>query len=330
MEPVAWGILGVSGHFLLRVATPIKKSKLVSLRAIGSRSAEKARAAAEAHGIAAWYGSYEEVLQDEAVEAVFIPLPNHMHTEWIRKAADAGKHILCEKPLALDAADAADAIQYAKSKGVLVMEAFMYRFHPQWVRVAEIVRCGEIGKVHAVHSFFSYMNKDPQNIRNQLEAGGGALLDIGCYTVSVPRLVMGREPVRVVSLVARDPGFGTDILSSGILDFGDNSRALFTVGTQTFPHQRVDVYGSNGTITVYVPFNMYPDVPAKVTVRTGVGTRDILLGPEDQYGLMFDAFSRAIREGKPEPTDPADAINNQKVLDALFRSEKSGTWEPVQ
>jgi predicted dehydrogenase len=208
------------------------------------------------------------------------------------------------------------------------MEAFMYRFHPQWRRVRELVAIGEIGAVRAVHAFFSYSNLDPANIRNILEVGGGAIPDIGCYAVSSARFVLGREPSRVIGLVARDPVFKTDVLSSAILDFGD-ARALFTVATQTHPVQHVEIIGTGGSILVHLPFNAYSDVPQRVTVAAKLGVRIIEFPVVDQYSIMFDEMSRAIRAGGPVPTDPQDAVGNMKVLDALFRSEKSGAWETV-
>jgi predicted dehydrogenase len=280
-------------------------------------------------GIARAYGSYEELLADREIEAVYITLPNHLHAEWVMKAADAGKHVLCEKPFAMNAGEAEKAIRYAEKKGVLVMEAFMYRFHPQWQRARELVRIGEIGDVHSISTVFSYTNKDPKNIRNRLDAGGGAIQDIGCYAISCSRFLMGQEPRRAVSLIRRDPDFGTDALSSGILDFG-HARALFSAGTQSFAQQRVEVLGSAGTLVVPLPFNSPADVPAQVQVTTGVGPRTISFPAVDQYLLMVEAFSRAVRSGGPVPTPPQDAIDNMRVEDALFRSESSGGWEEVR
>jgi predicted dehydrogenase len=328
MKPVVWGVLSVSVHYGLRVHTYLARSPAVHLRGIASRSTAKAEQAARELGMPRAYGSYEELLADKEIEAVYIPLPNHMHAEWVKKAADAGKHVLVEKPFAMNAKEADQAIAHAKSKGVLVMEAFMYRFHPQWKRAREIVKAGELGTVHAVSTVFSYMLKDPGNIRNILAAGGGGIPDIGCYAVSSARFLIGREPARVISLVHRDAQLGTDILSSGILDFG-TTRSTFTVGTQSFPVQRVDVLGSGGALSVLLPFNAYPDTPLQVSVTTGVGTRQVYAPASDQYVEMFEAFSRAVREGGAEPTPPADAVANMKVLDALFKSEKSGAWEKV-
>jgi predicted dehydrogenase len=328
MKPVVWGVLSVSDHYSLRVHTYLARSPLVELRGIASRDRKRAERAARELGMPRAYGSYEELLADKEIEAVYIPLPNHLHAEWVKKAADAGKHVLCEKPFAMNAAEAEGAIRHAKSKGVLVMEAFMYRFHPQWKRAREIVASGEIGTPHVVSTLFSYMLTDPTNIRNILSAGGGGIPDIGCYAVSSARFLIGREPTRVISLVHRDAQLGTDILSSGILDFGV-TRSMFTVGTQTHSWQRVDVLGSDGELTVVLPFNTYPDTPMQVSVSTSVGSRQIYAPAADQYVEMFEAFSRVVREGGTEPTPPEDAIANMKVLDALVRSEKSGGWEKV-
>ncbi len=328
MKPVNWGVLGVSGHFTRRVWLPARDSSHARIVAIASRSGARSQEAAQRFGIERGYGSYEELLADKSIEAVYMPLPNHIHLEWIKKAADAGKHILCEKPLCLNAAETEQAIEYAQKKGVLVMEAFMYRFHPQWRRVDDLIRSNEIGAVHSVQGFFSYDNANPADIRNQVETGGGGLLDIGCYAVSSARFTMGREPDRVVSLVQRDARFKTDVLASAIMDFGGD-HAIFTVSTQMFGDQRVDVRGTGGLITVHLPFNIFPDVPVRLTVTNGVGARDIFTGPIDMYGLQFDEFSRAVRNGEPAPTPPSDALANMKVLDAIFRSENSGAWEKV-
>jgi predicted dehydrogenase len=328
MKPVVWGVLSVSTHYKLRVHTNVSKSPLLEMRAIASRSSEKAALAARDLGLPKAYGSYEELLSDREIEAVYIPLPNHMHTQWVKKAADAGKHILCEKPFGMNAEETADAVRYAARKGVILMEAFMYRFHPQWTRAREVIRSGELGQVNAVQTLFSYNNLDATNIRNILEVGGGAIPDIGCYAVSSARFLVGREPLRVVSIVHRDPRFKTDVLTSALLDFG-TTRAAFTISTQSHPYQRVDVLGSGGEMTIHLPFNAYPDVPLQVTVVTGLGPRNIYTPAVDQYVEMFNAFSKAVREGGAAPTPPQDAIDNMKVLDALFRSEKSGSWEKV-
>jgi predicted dehydrogenase len=325
MERVRWGVLGVSGHFIRRVILPIKKSSIVELYGIASRSPEKAKNTAEKYGITKSYSSYDELLEDEDIEAVYIPLPNHLHAKWIKNTADKGKHILCEKPLALTKDEAQESVDYAKSKGVLIMEAFMYRFHPQWKRVLELTSVGEIGEVQSIYIFFAYNNPDPKNIRNNPDYGGGGLLDIGCYAVSISRYLLGEDPSRVISLIHNDSNFQVDILSSGILDFG-KARSLFTVATQTFPCQRVDINGSRGYINILLPFSIYPDISVKVSITTELGTRMLEFFPVDHYGLEFEAFSLSIRNEKPTPIPPEDIVNNHKVLDALFESAKTKSW----
>ncbi|WKN43875.1 Gfo/Idh/MocA family protein [Tunicatimonas pelagia] len=325
MQVVKFGVLGVSGFFKKKIAIPTAKSPLIKWQGIASRSLERSQEAADAYGITNAYGSYEELLADEAIEALYIPLPNHVHAEWIKKAADAGKHILCEKPIALSAQEAQEAVEYAEAKGVKVMEAFMYRFHPQWQHALELIRMREIGNVQLVQTFFGYTNADANNIRNQSDKGGGALYDIGCYAISVSRFLLQAEPQRVLSLLTEHADFKTDILSSGTLDFGE-ARAQFTVGTQTFPYQQVTVHGSGGVISIEIPFNTPADVAARVTVTTSIGTREVKLSPTDQYIAEFEAFARAIREDTTVPTPPTDAVKNMRVLDALFESSRTGGW----
>ena len=328
MQPLQLGILGVSNFYRKRIAIPIPTSPLIDIVAIASRSETKAQDAAQEYGIERAYGSYEDLLADEQLEAVYIPLPNHRHAEWIKRAADAGKHVICEKPLALSAEEAQDCLQYAANKGVKVMEAFMYRLHPKWQHVRQIIRQREIGSVQLIETFFGYSNTDAENIRNQKETGGGALLDVGCYAVSGSRFLLGKEPKQVISLAQVDPQFGTDILFSGMLDFG-SARASFTVGTQTFPYQRVVVHGSSGIITLMIPFNAHADVEAHVTITTSVGTRDLYLPAEDQYIIEFEAFAQAVKSQQAVPITPEETIKNLQVLDALRKSHESGQWEAV-
>jgi predicted dehydrogenase len=329
MERLRMGVLGCSGHYFKRVAVPLRESLLVEPYAIASRDLEKAKKSAADWDFTKAYGSYEDLLADPDVDFVYNPLPNHMHLEFIKKAADAGKSTLCEKPLGLNAREAAEAAEYCSKKGVLLMEAFMYRFHPQWRHARDLAVCGDIGTIQAVQGWFSYNNKDPQNIRNIAAFGGGALLDIGCYTVSSARFLMGAEPERVVALVEHDPVFKTDVMTSAILDFGGGRRAVFTVGTQSFSMQRVDAYGSGGSLSIEVPFNMFGDVPGRLTVTNSVGKRLVETEIADQYLLQFDAFAQALAGGGPVPTPVSDAVANLAVLDALASSAASGKWEMV-
>jgi len=328
VKPLVMGILGVADHYHLRVRIPVGGLTEVRMKGVASRKLERAESAAAAWKLEKGYGSYDELLADDEIEAVYIPLPNHMHGEWIKRCAGAGKHVLCEKPLELNYDRTADAVAYAESKSILLMEAFMYRFHPQWIRAKELIEIGEIGDPRAVHTIFSYDLQDPTNIRNVRKFGGGAILDIGCYAVSSARFLLGREPIRAISLLERHPEFDTDMLVSGMIDFG-SARSVFTVSTTFAPQQTVTVFGTGGSLTVNVPFNAYPDVPLPVTVETGVSTREVMCGPADQYAEMFKAFAHAIRNGGPAPTPPTDALANMKVLDALFRSAESDGWETV-
>jgi predicted dehydrogenase len=336
MDPVRWGILSVSGHYALRIHQPLSHLDEARIVAIASRGKERADKGAARFGIPRSHGSYAELVADPEVEAVYIPLPNNLHAEWAIAALDAGKHVLCEKPFAMDAAQARTMAAKAKEKGLIIMEAFMYRFHPQWLRAREIVATGELGRLRAIHCWFSYDNTDPANIRNRPETGGGGLYDIGCYAVSSARFLASaspgsaKEPERGFFIAERDEAFGTDTFGTGLLDFGqDGPKASFHISTKAFPVQRVEVVGESGSLAVILPFNAYPDVPLAVEVTTGLGTRRIETGPADQYALMFAAFSKAIRAKAPAPTPPEDGIANMAVLDALFRSEKSGKWERI-
>ena len=340
--PVAWGVLGAS-HFALMAAIPaMQKAPLVEVRALASRSLEKAEQAARSVNVARAYGSYDELLADPEIEAIYNPLPNNLHVPWSIKAAQAGKHVLCEKPIALSAAEAEQLLRVQQQTGKLIAEAFMVRYHPQWERVVELVRSGRIGTLRAVQTAFSYDNGDLGNIRNQRDAGGGALYDIGGYAINTARLLFGCEPVRVVGMCELDPRSGCDRLSSAILDFGIG-QATFMVGTQHVPYQRVHVFGSKGHIELEIPFNAPHDRPCKVRLDDGfVGAADfsvahssddraetLSLPSANHYTLQWQAFSEAIRSGKPVHNDMPSAVANMRVLDAVFRSAESQRWENV-
>ena len=330
MEKLRMGVLGCSGHYALRVAVPLKGSLLIEPLGIASRDGEKARRYGEERGFSKFYGSYEALLADRDIDFVYIPLPNHLHLEYIKKAAAAGKPVLCEKPLGLNAGEAAEAAEFCRKQGVPLMEAFMYRFHPQWIRAKELADAGEIGQVRTVDCLFSYNNRDAGNIRNIAACGGGALLDIGCYAVSSARHLMKAEPLRAFCALLRDPVFKTDVQASGVLDFGGGRTSTFTVGTQVYPWQRVTALGTGGGLSVEVPFNMYGDVPGRVTVSTGVGQRCVETEIADQYLLEFDAFAETLIEKTGTPVPVEDAVANMAALDALFASAASGRWEEVR
>jgi predicted dehydrogenase len=322
-EPVRWGVIGCADIAVKKVIPAMLGSDLSQVTAIASRSAERATATAGSLGIPRAYGSYQELLDDPDLEAVYIPLPNHLHHAWAIAAAEAGKHVLCEKPLSTTSALAREMIEAAERSGVKLMEAFMYRLHPLWVEVRRLLADGAIGELLAVQSFFSYHNVDPDDIRNQVDAGGGALFDIGCYPVNVSRMLFESEPTEVMAMVRRDPAFGTDILTSVVLDF-DGRHAVFTCSTQLEDDQRVHIYGTEGRLLVEIPFNIPPDRPTRVVFIAG---GDPPLDPKtvthqveaaDQYAVQADAFSRSIRDGTPVPTPPADAVANLEVMERIF------------
>ncbi len=333
MKKVVWGILSTAKIGRQRVIPGMQKSAWCEIRAIASRSAESAREAAAALGIPKAYGSYQELLADTEIEAIYNPLPNHLHVPLTLLAAAAGKHVLCEKPIALNAEDAAQLRAVADK--VLIMEAFMVRFHPQWLRAREHIREGRIGTLRALQMLFSYFNVDAGNIRNMAAIGGGALYDIGCYPITAGRFFFESEPRRVIALVDRDPGFGTDRMTSALLDFGSGRHLDFTVSTQCAPYQRIQLCGSKGRIEIQIPVNAPQGEKTSIFLDdgsslAGAGIRAEMLPESDQYALQGEAFSRAIRGEIALPYGVDDAVQSMRVIDALFRSEKSGKWEEVQ
>ena len=299
--------------------------------AIASRDGGKARDAARKLGIGKAYESYRALLDAPDIDAIYNPLPNHLHMEWSIEAMRAGKHVLCEKPIAMSVAECRRMIEARDQNHVVAGEAFMVHTHPQWLRTREIVRSGEIGEVRAIDCTFSYNNTDPRNVRNILEYGGGALMDIGCYAITMSRWILGKEPLRVAASIERDPAFGTDRYASALLDF-DGCQATFIVSTQMAPFQRMRFIGSRGRIEAVIPFNAPPDRPVHLLIDTagdlfGAGVRTEEIPVCDQYTMQGEAFSRSILEGAPAPTPLEDALANMAVIEALFRSEKSGGWE---
>jgi predicted dehydrogenase len=332
-KPVQWGVLGVAKIATEKVIPALQKAGNGEVAAIASRDGARARAAAAALGIARAYGSYEELLADPQIEAIYNPLPNELHVEWTEKALAAGKPVLCEKPIALTAEEAARLIAARASSGKLVAEAFMVRFHPQWRRVRELLRSGAIGDVQAIQTLFTYRLLDPANVRN-IPPGGGGLYDIGCYAIVTARFAFGAEPVRVAASFDLDPAFGTDRLASAIFEFPGGRHLTFSVATQLSPAQRVTLAGTTGRIDVKVPFNAPPDRAVDIVIDTGAdlfggGARVESFAAVDQYTLQGEAFARAVR-GEAEWEFPLeDAIANMKAVDACLRAAKSGRWEPV-
>ncbi|MCX2725178.1 Gfo/Idh/MocA family protein [Roseibium salinum] len=326
---IRWGIVSTADIGLKKVIPGIQRSKTGIAFAIGSRDKARADAAARALGIERAYGSYEDLLADPDVDAVYIPLPNHLHVPLTRQAVEAGKHVLCEKPLALNAEEAAQLRDLPKDR--LVAENFMVRAHPQWMMAREIIRSGELGELKAIQAFFSYFNDDPGNIRNMADIGGGALYDIGCYTMLAGRYFFEAEPQRVVSLIDKDPQFGTDRMSSALLDFGAGRHLTFTVSTQLTPYQRVQLVGTKKRLEIVIPVNAPQGEAVSLRVDDGSVLGDAvmqtqIISPCDQYAELVDVFGKAVAGEAPLPYGLEDAIQNMKVLDALFASAVDGGW----
>jgi predicted dehydrogenase len=326
---VRWGILSTADIGLRKVIPGIQKAARCEVVAISSRDVEAARSAAERLRIPTAHGSYEGLLADPDVDAVYIPLPNHLHAEWTIAALRAGKHVLCEKPLAMTADDAQRMVDVARETGLHLMEAFMYRHHPTWVAALDVVDSGRIGTLVAVQSWFSYFNDDPANIRNVVDYGGGALFDIGCYSINLSRMLFHGEPSRVQASLRRDPATGVDVLTSGILDFEDGI-ATFTCSMRSESDQRVDIYGRKGRVSIQIPFNIPPDRPTRVFVTAGgdppvaPDTEVVEFPTADPYTAEAERFATAVLDGGPTPVPPEDAVANLRVIDAIFAAAGSG------
>jgi predicted dehydrogenase len=332
MRKVVWGVLSTAKIGLQRALPGMQKCAWCDIRALASRNETAARNAAKLLGIPKAYGSYEALLADPEIEAIYNPLPNHLHVPLTLQAAAAGKHVLCEKPIALTSVEAGKLRDAAKK--VLIAEAFMVRFHPQWLRARELVRAGAVGDLRVVQMFFGYTNLDRENIRNNAAIGGGALYDIGCYAIVAGRHFFEAEPQRGIALIDRDPEFGTDRLTSALVDFGAGRRLDFTVSTQIAPHQRIQLLGSKGRIEMHIPVNAPQGAKTRLSIDDcssleGTGIRTETLPESDQYMLQGEAFSRAVRGEIALPYGIEDAIANMRVIDALFRSERSGKWERI-
>jgi predicted dehydrogenase len=330
MDALRWGILSTAHIARTKVVPGMLKARRCDIVAIASREAGRAETVAAELGIPRAHSSYEALLADPQVDAVYIPLPNHLHAEWSMAAARAGKHVLCEKPLALTADDAQRMIDVASAEGITLMEAFMYRLHPSWQAVAELVASGEIGRLVSVQSWFSYFNDDATNIRNIPEVGGGALFDIGCYSVNLSRLLFGAEPRHVSATMVRDPAMGVDVLTSAILSF-DDGIATFTCSTRAEDDQRVHIYGTTGRISIGIPFNIPPDRPTEVYVSAGgdppvaPDTRVLTFDVADPYTVEAERFAAAVLDGQLAPVPPEDAVANLRVIERIFEAAEAAS-----
>ena len=330
-SPVRWGVLGAANIALQKVIPAMQRGRLSRVVAIASRDLAKARAAADALGIPRAYGSYDELLADPDVEAVYNPVPNHLHVPWSIRAAESGKHVLCEKPIALSAGDARALLAARDRTGVQIGEAFMVRTHPQWAKVRELIHNDRIGEMQLVVGHFSYYRRDFNDIRSRLDFGGGALMDIGCYPIMLSRWLFNSEPIEVIAQIERDPDMKVDRLASGLLRFAAG-QAVFTCSGQLVPHQRMQIFGTRARIDVEIPFNAPPDAACRIYVDgggdlAGRSRETIELPIVDQYTLQGDRFSEAIRRSGDVPVSLEDSIGNMAVIDALFRSAETRRWE---
>ena len=330
---VRWGVLGAAKIAVEKVIPAMQRGRWSEVVGLASRDAGRAERFARGLGVPKAYGSYEELLADPDIEAVYNPLPNHLHVPLSIKAAEAGKHVLCEKPVSLSVAEAKELLAARDRAGVRVQEAFMVRTHPQWLGALELLRSGRVGNLRAVTCAFSYFNRDAANIRNRPEMGGGALMDIGCYPVNLSRFAFGDEPRRVFGLVERDPEWNVDRLTSAVLDF-PAGQATFTCSTQLAPYQRMQFFGTRGRVEVERPFNSPNDRPTRILVYddsdASGGVEVVEIPACDQYTIQGDLFSRAIREGGETPLPLEDSVKNMAVIEAIFRSAETGRWEEPQ
>jgi predicted dehydrogenase len=327
MKKVKWGVLSSAKIGVQKVIPAMQKGNHCEVVALASRDVDKAQETAKRLGIAKAHGSYEALLADPEVEAVYNPLPNHLHVEWSIKALEAGKHVLCEKPIGLDVDEAEKLMAAAEQHRELkVMEAFMYRHHPQWGKAKELTTSGDIGDLKTVQSFFSYNNRNPDDIRNQADIGGGGLMDIGCYCISLARFLFDAEPQRVFGAIEYDPEFKIDRLTSGVLDFG-RGTSTFTCATQLAPYQRVNIFGTRGRVESEIPFTAPPDRPCHLWHQTESGTEEITFPICDQYTLQGDLFSEAILNDTAVPTPLTDALANMKAIAAVIASATTGVWK---
>jgi predicted dehydrogenase len=330
---VRWGVLGAANIAVEKVIPAMQRGERSEITAIASRDVAKARWAAESLGIPKAYGSYDELLADPDVDAIYNPLPNHLHVPWTMKAALAGKHVLCEKPLSVTVEEALLLLEVRDRTGVKIQEAFMIRSHPQWSRIIELIQSGRIGTIRSVMGYFCYNNLDGDNVRNILKYGGGGLLDIGCYLIYSSRLIFSDDPTNVIGLIRRDPEFKTDILTSAILDYSNKSgHVVFTSSTQAVPNQRIHVLGTEGHLEIEIPFTPPADQSPRLYIDDGsrLPNRDpeiIDFGPCDQYTLQGDVFSKAVQENSELPIRLEESIMNMAIIEAIFRSSKSGKWE---
>jgi predicted dehydrogenase len=325
-----WGVLSTANIGRTQVIPALQQASNGTLAGIASRDLAKAKALAEVTGATHAFGSYEEMLASDRIDAVYIPLPTSQHVEWAIKSADAKKHVLVEKPLALDAADIAKVIAARDRNKVLVSEAFMVTYHPQWMKVRELVQGGAIGKLRHVQGAFTYHNVDPVNMRNRPELGGGALPDIGVYPTVTTRFVTGAEPKKVQARVDIDAEFGTDSYSSIKADFGEFELSFY-LSTRLALRQAMVFHGDKGLIEVASPFNagIFGDQAFTLWNQGHSEGTTFRFPGINQYRLQAETFARKVAGEKVDVFTLEDSVLNQRFLDAVLRAGKSDAWEKV-
>ena len=325
-KKIRFGVLGAASIAVESVIPAIQKSNFTEITAIASRDIKKAKAVSQKLNIEKFYGSYEELLADKEIDAIYNPLPNHLHVPWSVKALEAGKHVLCEKPIALNAAQAEELLFASKKfPDLKITEAFMYRFHPQWIKTKELIAAGKIGELQTIQTFFSYFDDNPESIVNIKEFGGGAMPDIGCYPVSLSRYIFNEEPKKVLAHIIKDPVFDVDILSSGILVF-NGGTSVFTTAIRSTYHQRVTIFGTLGEIEIEIPFNAPNDKPTNIYLKRDGKIKKIEIETCDQYGIEADAFAKAILENRDVDYPLEDALKQMQIIDAIYSSAEKMSW----
>ncbi|MDK9696333.1 MAG: Gfo/Idh/MocA family oxidoreductase [Siculibacillus sp.] len=325
-----WGILSTAKIARELVIPAILDSSNGVVAAIASRDEARAAELARRFGVPRTFGSYEAMLADDAIDGVYVPLPTAQHVEWTLRAVEAGKHVLCEKPIALSAPEI-DALIAARDRvGVTVSEAFMVTYSPVWAKVRELLASGAIGRLRQVQGAFTYYNRDPANMRNRPELGGGGLPDIGVYPTVTTRFATGREPVRVQASLERDPDFGTDCWASVRADFGDFELSFY-VATQLAARQVMVFHGDEGVIEVKSPFNANRWGAEEIELSNrGHGESTIFRFPDNrQYRREVEAFVTAATGGTAEVVTLENSKANQAMIDAVYRAAEHDRWEPV-
>ena len=335
---IRWGVLGAAAIATGRTMPAMLEAPSATLLALASRDLAKAQAVAQTLGIPRVYASYEALLADPQVDAVYVPLPNQLHFEWALRCLQAGKHVLCEKPLCLSADQVSQLCAARDRTQRHIEEGFGFRNHPQWAKLDELLASDAIGPVRAVHATLAKQFLDPLDVRNNPATGGGALYDLGSYAISACNLIFKRQPARVVAALERDPTFGIDRLSSAILDYG-NAHALLTVATQSGPcnwgtHQQLSVLGANGWLRLTFPYAHGRPSACQIELgdSSSVGsfpTQTFHFEPANQYTLQIERFSRLLL-GHEAPSWPIeDALHTLRVIEALFVSAHSASWQSL-